>query len=106
VEETWYDLPPFPSHIRTDVISELARMAEFREGQIPGKGVLDESFGEVRLRWIVAMTTVEGECMLKRITIEMKPAANPVRCSCIFNPIGFRATDARVAVNPLSTFPN
>jgi len=67
VEETWYDLSPFPSHIRPDVISELVRMAKFHASQIPGEGVLDESFGDIRLRWIVAMMSADGECMLVRV---------------------------------------
>jgi hypothetical protein len=67
VEGTWYDLSPFPSHLRPGVVSELARLAKFPAGQIPGEGVLDESFGDVRLRWIVAMTSAEGECTLVRV---------------------------------------
>jgi type II secretory ATPase GspE/PulE/Tfp pilus assembly ATPase PilB-like protein len=66
VEGTWHEVPPFPSRIRPDVVSELVRMAGFHAGQIPGEGVLDENFGNIRLRWIVAMTSAEGECMLKR----------------------------------------
>jgi hypothetical protein len=42
-------------------------MAKFPAGHIPGEGVLDESVGDVRLRWIVAMTSAEGECMLVRV---------------------------------------
>ena len=67
VEDTWYDLSPFPSHVRPDVISELVRMAKFHAGHIPGEGVLDESFGDVRLRWIVGMTSADGECMFVRV---------------------------------------
>jgi type II secretory ATPase GspE/PulE/Tfp pilus assembly ATPase PilB-like protein len=67
VEGTWRDLPPFPSHIRPEVVSELAQMAGFPAGQIPGEGVLDVSFGEVRLRWMVGMTDADGECRLVRV---------------------------------------
>jgi len=67
VEGTWYDLSPFPSHIRPDVVSELTRMAKFPAWQIPGEGILDESFGDVRLCWVVGMTSAEGECMLVRV---------------------------------------
>jgi len=67
VEDVWCDLPPFPEHIRPEVISELVRMARFPAGQIPGEGILDESFSEMRLRWIVAMTSADGECMLTRV---------------------------------------
>jgi hypothetical protein len=67
VGDAWYDLSPFPSHIRADFVSEVVRMAKFPAGQIPGGGVLDISFGEVRLRWVVAMTRAEGECTFVRI---------------------------------------
>ncbi len=67
VEGTWYEMSPFPSDIRADVVSELVRMAAFHAGQIPGEGVLNESFGDVQLRWIVAMTSADGECMFRRV---------------------------------------
>jgi len=67
VEGTWYDLSPFPSHIRPDVIAELARMAGFPVGQFPNEGVLDATFGDVQLRWTVGMTSADGECMLARV---------------------------------------
>jgi hypothetical protein len=67
VEDAWQEMPPFPSHIRPDVVSELVRMAGFHAGQIPREGVLDESLGDIRLRWMVAMTTIDGEFLLKRI---------------------------------------
>ena len=66
-KNAWHELPPFPSHIRPDVVSELLRMAHFPAGHFPGEGVLEERFGDVQLRWIVAMTDAEGECRLKRI---------------------------------------
>lgn len=67
VEGNWHEMSPFPSHIRPDVVSELVRMADFHAGQIPGKAVLEESFGNIRLRWIVAVTVAEGECILTRL---------------------------------------
>ena len=67
VGNAWYDVSPFPSHIRPDVISELVRMARFHTGRIPNEGVLDESFGDVRLRWTVAMTSADGDCKLVRV---------------------------------------
>ena len=67
IEETWHEMSPFPDHIRQSVISELIHMARFHAGLIPGEGVLDESFGDVRLRWIVTMTHADGECMLVRV---------------------------------------
>ena len=67
VEGTWYEMSPFPGHIRPKVVSELARMAKFHAGQIAGEGVLDEIFDDVRMRWVVGMTSAEGECRLVRI---------------------------------------
>ena len=67
VEGIWYEMSPFPAHIRGDVVSELVRMAKFHAGHIPGEGVLDERVGDVRLRWIVATMNADGECMLVRL---------------------------------------
>jgi type II secretory ATPase GspE/PulE/Tfp pilus assembly ATPase PilB-like protein len=69
VEDTWYDLSPFPSHIRPDVVSELARMAKLPAGQFPNEGVLDVTLGDVRLRWTVGMTSADAECMLVRVQV-------------------------------------
>jgi len=67
VEDTWHEMPPFPCNIRPGVVAELVRLASFRAGQIPGEGVLDESFSGTGLRWVVAITSAEGECLLKRV---------------------------------------
>jgi len=67
VAATWYDMSPFPSHIRRDGIAELSRMARLPVGQFPSEGVLDITFGHVRLRWIVRMTNPDAECMLTRV---------------------------------------
>jgi hypothetical protein len=67
VEEVWYEMSPFPSHVRPKVVSELVRMAKFHAEQIPGEGVLDERSGDVQLRWTVSMTSADGECMLVRV---------------------------------------
>ena len=67
VADTWYDMSPFPSHVRPEVIAELARMARFPVGQFPNEGVLDVTFGDVQLRWTVGMTSADGECMLVRV---------------------------------------
>lgn len=66
-EDKWYDLSRFPSHIRRDVLAELARMAKFPVGQLPNEGVLDETFGNIRLRWVVVMTSADEECTLVRV---------------------------------------
>ena len=67
VRDIWHDLPPFPARIRRDVVAELARMAGLPAGRFPSKGVLDVRFGDIRLRWVVAMTSADGECTLKRV---------------------------------------
>ena len=63
----WYEMSPFPSQVRPGVVSELARMANLPAGHIPGEGVVDLSFGEVRLKWTVAIVSAEGECRLERV---------------------------------------
>ena len=67
VGDTWYDISPFPSHIRKDILAELARMAALPAGQFPNEGVLDANFEDVRLRWVVGMISPEAECLLKRV---------------------------------------
>lgn len=67
VEGTWYEMLPFPAHIRPEIVSELARMAKFHTGQIAGEGVLDESFDDLRMQWVVGMTSADGECRLVRV---------------------------------------
>jgi type II secretory ATPase GspE/PulE/Tfp pilus assembly ATPase PilB-like protein len=67
IEGAWHEMATFPAHIRPDVASELARMAKFHAGQIPGEGVLDERFGDVRLLWVVATMNADGECTLVRL---------------------------------------
>jgi hypothetical protein len=66
VEGTWYDISTFPSHIRPDVIAELARMAKIPVGQFPMQGVLNVTFRGFRSRWIVAMASADESCMLVR----------------------------------------
>ena len=67
VEGTWYQMSPFPSHIRPAVVLELARMAKLPPGQFPSEGVLDVTFGSVGLRWTVTMTSVDDDCVLMRV---------------------------------------
>ena len=67
VGDTWHDLSPFPSHIRRDVMSELARMANLPVGQFPNEGVLDMTLGKFRLRWTVRMTSADAEFVFVRI---------------------------------------
>lgn len=67
VENARYDLSPFPSHIRGDVVAEIARMARFSGKQFPNEGVLDMNFGDVRSRWNVKVTSANGECLLTRV---------------------------------------
>jgi hypothetical protein len=53
VKGTWYEMSPFPSHIRHDVIAELGRLAKLPSGQFPNQGTLDVTLGDFRLRWTV-----------------------------------------------------
>jgi len=64
IEGTWYDMAPFPSQIRPAMMAELTRMARLPVGQFPSQGVLDETFGEVRLRWRVELTGLDHDCFL------------------------------------------
>jgi hypothetical protein len=63
----WHEMTPFPSHVRRDVISELAQLAKFSAGQTIGEGVLDLIILKTRLRWKVFIATENGECKLTRI---------------------------------------
>lgn len=64
VDETWREMSSFPAEFRPHVMAELLRMAKLSVEQIPGEGVLNVSVGDVRLRWVVAMMSVDGECIL------------------------------------------
>ena len=64
---SWHDMAPFPSRIRHDVISELARLAKFPAGQTTGEGVLDLIVFSSRLKWNLVITSDDGECKLTRI---------------------------------------
>ena len=62
VDGRWYTLSPFPAKIRPDVVTRLQSMAgitgDVREGS------LDETAGNVRLKWSVRMTTPDEEFIL------------------------------------------
>jgi type II secretory ATPase GspE/PulE/Tfp pilus assembly ATPase PilB-like protein len=64
---TWYDMSPFPSHIRRDVITEIATIARIPIGLFPIEGVLDVIVHGIRLRWVVSMMSADAECMLMRV---------------------------------------
>jgi hypothetical protein len=66
VEGTWYDISTFPSHIRPDVIAELARMAKIPVGLYPMQGVFNVTLRSFRSRWILAITSADESCMLVR----------------------------------------
>ena len=65
--QVWTDLPPFPSSVRSFVISEPAQMAGFSPGEYWGEGVLDLTFVGTRLVWRVSMTSDDAECVLTRL---------------------------------------
>jgi len=60
----WYDMSPFPSHIRTRVESELGRMARLRKRQFPQDGVLSTPLAQARTLWRVRIASQGAECML------------------------------------------
>ena len=64
VEGSWHDLTPFPSHIRSRVVSELGRMAGLPSGQFPQDGVLAMSLEETQLLWRVRIASPDAECIL------------------------------------------
>jgi hypothetical protein len=66
VDDTWYDLAPFPSSIRPAMIAELARMAKLSDEQSP-RGLFDVTIGMVRMKWIIALANNDAECRLIRI---------------------------------------
>ncbi len=67
VEGCWHEISPFPSYIRTHVISELGRMAGFREGQFPQHGVLFVPLQKKTLAWGILLESPAAECVLTKI---------------------------------------
>jgi len=67
VEDTWYDMSPPPARILPGVVAELGRLAAFAKRPFPKEGLIDLPFSGVRLRWIVRMTSADGDCMLTPI---------------------------------------
>ena len=63
VEGTWYDMSPLPSHILPDVVAELGRLAKLPEGVFPERGIIDEAFSGVLLRWKMERASAEAECV-------------------------------------------
>ena len=66
VEGAWYDLSPFPSHIRDRVVSELGKMAGLRRGQFPQDGVLSLSLTETSILWRIRTASLKAECVLTK----------------------------------------
>lgn len=69
VEGCWYDMSPFPSHIRARVVSELGRMAGLRKGRFPQDGVVSVPFGDTRLTWRVRILSPNAECVLTKADV-------------------------------------
>lgn len=67
VGDTWCDLSPPPAHILPGVVGELGRLAAFTKRPFPKEGLIDVPFGSLRLRWIIRMTSADGECILTPI---------------------------------------
>jgi len=66
VEGTWYDMAPFPSNIRPDIVTELARMAKLVGEQFPSEGIVEVTFEGQRFKWVVSMANADAECVLIR----------------------------------------
>jgi hypothetical protein len=69
VEGSWYDMPPFPSHIRARVVSELGKMAGLPKGQFPRDGVLSIPVRQTRLTWRVTIASPGAECVLTKMDV-------------------------------------
>lgn len=64
VGQVWHEMPAFPSHIRPNVISQLAVMANLPVGQTTGRGAFALTVGNLRVRWDVEITGRDDECRL------------------------------------------
>jgi type II secretory ATPase GspE/PulE/Tfp pilus assembly ATPase PilB-like protein len=64
VEGRWYDMSPFPSHIRRRVVSELRRMAGLAKATFPLDGVLAVRLSGAQLAWRLRISAPDAECVL------------------------------------------
>ena len=64
VEGRWYDLGPFPSHIRRHAVSELRKMAGLAKAQFPLDGVLAVRLSKALLVWRLRISDPDAECIL------------------------------------------
>jgi type II secretory ATPase GspE/PulE/Tfp pilus assembly ATPase PilB-like protein len=64
VEGKWYDLSPFPSHIRQRVVNELGKMAGLAKDKFPQDGVLAVRLSGMQLVWRVRIAGPDAECIL------------------------------------------
>jgi type II secretory ATPase GspE/PulE/Tfp pilus assembly ATPase PilB-like protein len=67
VDGTWYEMSPFPSHIRSGVVTELERMAQLLEGPFPKEGIVGVAVAGTQLRWRVRITGADADCVLTPI---------------------------------------
>lgn len=66
VQGCWYEMSPFPSHIRARIVRELGRMAGLPRGQFPQDGVLAVTLKERRLTWRLRVADPTAECVLTK----------------------------------------
>ena len=64
VEGRPYDMQPFPSRLRSCVVSELRRMAGLRTRSFPQEGILSSPCGQTRLLWRIRIASRGAECVL------------------------------------------
>lgn len=68
VDDAWYDMTPFPEHIRVQVAQTIIRMAGCPEpARYPVEGAIDELVTpEVYLRWHAAIAVPDAPIRLRR----------------------------------------
>ena len=67
IDDTWHEWSGPPSETVPDVVAELGRLAGFAKRPFPKEAPIDVPYSGVRLRWIIRMTSADGECILTPI---------------------------------------
>jgi type II secretory ATPase GspE/PulE/Tfp pilus assembly ATPase PilB-like protein len=63
VDGTWYDITPFPAHIRVQVLRRIFSLGgQSGDACFPWEGQIDQDLGEgTRLRWRVSVDSAQGD---------------------------------------------
>jgi len=67
IDETWYEMTPIPSHIRSEVITELGRMLRLPDGQFPKEGVITMDCGNIHMIWRLQVRDADADCIFTRL---------------------------------------